>query len=519
VFHPLNDNLSDQELITLANEAGFPVVPPLIRQIVPELAGEKDLLVETSGEEGKALALLLPALSRTLPTSKNAKILVLTGTRDTLLQSEMYFRLLSGKKIRSCRPVFLGKETQAKKELKVLAKPHNFIVGTPERIIDHLRRGNIDLSGLSVIVFDVPGEHAREGFEHDAEFILSKASARFRSVIFCAEPDQLEFLGQFHRRGTLLSRAQRESYLPHLHCYTSDKSNAEMSVRVLLSRGLIGRTFLLCENRESCDLVRKLLAYSGVTPVAASEIMKDPAHKSAGCIISHEVDLLMPFHGIDTILFSGRIPDSSLVRNIITHTGNDPENVDILVVGDSGTETTLKKLEEEKSMNFEKKSVPTDEEVLKGHIENILNTIKIDEDPDLLNRYRKLVRKHIPFFMRSYFAAYLLKESALKLNISIAGEQKPKKVRAKAAAARHPASNKQTLFVSIGKNRKVYPKDLVNLFSSTLSIEKEAIGSVKVLDNYSFVEIEAERSKEAVEKMDGMEFRGRKITVNYARKK
>jgi len=77
----------------------------------------------------------------------------------------------------------------------------------------------------------------------------------------------------------------------------------------------------------------------------------------------------------------------------------------------------------------------------------------------------------------------------------------------------------QTIFVSIGKNRKVFPRDLVRLFKNNLEIDQNAIGNIKVLDNYSFVDIPQKVAKKAIDKMDGMEFRGRNVTVNFAKKK
>jgi len=80
-------------------------------------------------------------------------------------------------------------------------------------------------------------------------------------------------------------------------------------------------------------------------------------------------------------------------------------------------------------------------------------------------------------------------------------------------------SKLKTMFVSVGKNRKVYPKDLARLFSTGLNIKRNQIGNIKVLDSYSFIDIPEELSEVAINRLNGSEFRGRKITVNHARKK
>jgi hypothetical protein len=359
------------------------------------------------------------------------------------------------------------------------------------------------------MILDVPEEPEREGFEQDAEFILSKCSGRIQSLVFAPEPDKLDFLKGFQRRPTVLRREKRESSMLNIAHYTVPGDCTEAAGRILLSKGRVQKCLAVFEKKNDAEQLKLFLERSGVSASLLPDLSKAEA---AGCIISPALTGVVPLHGIRTVLFSGFFPTAPQVRKIITESGCSPDNVELLVVSSN--------TEEHKSMSLEEKNLPSDEGVLKGHIENILSTIKIDEDPELLNRYRRIIRKNVPFFMRSYLAAYLLKEAGGKLELS-GGSERSRKDSGKRRKKEQMESSggKQTLFVSIGKNRKVYPKDLVQLFRTTLSLEKEDVGAVKVLDNYSFVEINESRSQDAIEKMDGMEFRGRKITVNFARKK
>jgi hypothetical protein len=138
-------------------------------------------------------------------------------------------------------------------------------------------------------------------------------------------------------------------------------------------------------------------------------------------------------------------------------------------------------------------------DVVKGTINNILTNIRQKADPDELNRLKKIVRKNVPLHLRSYFTAYLLKELMGKI--------------------RDKTDVFTTLFVSIGKNRRVYPKDLADLFLQTLNLSRSDIGEIKVFDSYSFVEISLDHAANAISKLSGSNFRGRRITVNTAKKK
>ncbi len=173
------------------------------------------------------------------------------------------------------------------------------------------------------------------------------------------------------------------------------------------------------------------------------------------------------------------------------------------------------------------------DQALKTRIKEILKEIHEDENPEELNAYRALINANVSIFSRGYFAAYLLKQMHLNPGAS------PKKSRSAsgsngrgarnsapsqahkgpAAETDNPTENTTSIFVSIGKNRKVFPRDLIALFAGVDSITGEDIGQIKILDNYSFVELANEKTDSAIEALNNTEFRGRKLTVNYARKK
>jgi len=143
-----------------------------------------------------------------------------------------------------------------------------------------------------------------------------------------------------------------------------------------------------------------------------------------------------------------------------------------------------------------------DKEKTEQRIKSIIQEIKAN--PDDIAEYRKIFKKNVPIFLRSYFAAKLLMDSQGSSYKS---------------ARRVPSGNMKTLFISIGRRRKVNARDLLKLFQKALDVKSTQIGSIKVLDNYSFIDLEENLSKKAVEIMNGMEYRGRKISVDFARKR
>jgi hypothetical protein len=187
-----------------------------------------------------------------------------------------------------------------------------------------------------------------------------------------------------------------------------------------------------------------------------------------------------------------------------------------------------------------------DEESVKNRIRILLEEIQTDTDPHLLNRYRTIFRKEVSFFQRSYMAAYLLLLAENGKPAAIQGksrfpnrskEARPPKgdaqdsqdlsYRTGRGAKREvsppdearfiPEEESVRLFISIGRNRKVFPREILGLINSKTEVSKNDIGLIRILDNYSFVQVRTTVADEIIGALNNQNFRGRTLTVNYAR--
>ena len=82
-----------------------------------------------------------------------------------------------------------------------------------------------------------------------------------------------------------------------------------------------------------------------------------------------------------------------------------------------------------------------------------------------------------------------------------------------------PEADAISIFISIGKNRRVYPRDLVGILIAIAGLDRERIGDIKVLANYSFVQLYKDDAQQAIDKLNGYDYRGRKLAVSYSRQK
>ena len=177
-----------------------------------------------------------------------------------------------------------------------------------------------------------------------------------------------------------------------------------------------------------------------------------------------------------------------------------------------------------------------DREKAKKNLEIVLEKIHNDTDLSLLREYRKIFKKEISFFSRRWAAAWLFmyydrKETPSpqwSAGLKNSGPSDPKHSKTQASEEKSsssanelalPEEESRRLFISIGKNRRLFPREIITLIMSKTGIAREDIGIIRILDNYSFVQVRDTKADDIIETLNGLKFRGRTLTVNFAKPK
>lgn len=192
-----------------------------------------------------------------------------------------------------------------------------------------------------------------------------------------------------------------------------------------------------------------------------------------------------------------------------------------------------------------KSNIEIDTEQFATFLQNAVRAVKTEEDPLLLNELKKIYKQNVPFGMRTYVAAYLAKQSVngggrfrggYKSRAERNGrpERGAERFSARAGdsqkAEEHSARNERprvhiddalakTIFVGLGRNRHFFAKDLVGLLCSVAEIDRDRIGDIRVLSNYSFVQLFAEDAEKAIAKLNGYDYRRHPLSVSYAQQR
>ncbi|MFP3090679.1 DbpA RNA binding domain-containing protein [Treponema sp. TIM-1] len=165
-----------------------------------------------------------------------------------------------------------------------------------------------------------------------------------------------------------------------------------------------------------------------------------------------------------------------------------------------------------------------DDVAIKKHLAEFLDKIHTEADPELLNAYRSLIRREVSLFKRSYLSAYLLMLFEGQHTRKRPGKSaKPPRDRGdrtdRTEVTHYPLAEEESarLFIGIGRNRKVFPRELLGLINAKTAVPREDIGAIRILDNYSFLQVRTSSADKIIEALNGSSFRGRTLVVNYAR--
>ncbi len=172
-------------MLTAVQEAGYESPSPIQAAGIPVLLSGGDLIGQAQTGTGKTAAFALPLLSRLEPDNRRPQILVLTPTRELAIQVgeafNVYARHIGGFRV---LPLYGGQGMHG--QLRGLKRGAHVIVGTPGRVMDHLRRETLKLDALSALVLDEADEMLNMGFLEDVEWILEKTPAERQTALFAA---------------------------------------------------------------------------------------------------------------------------------------------------------------------------------------------------------------------------------------------------------------------------------------------------------------------------------------------
>ena len=206
--------LLDQRIVRAVREMGFEKLTPIQVQAIPYLLDGEDIIGQAQTGTGKTAAFAIPALQKIDPDLRKLQTVILCPTRELAMQAAEEIRniakFMHGIKV---LPVYGGQEIS--RQIKGL-KDVQIVVGTPGRVMDHMRRHTIKLDYVNMVVLDEADEMLDMGFREDMELILGEIPNAHQTALFSATMPQpiLEIANRFQKDARLVRVAAKELTIP-----------------------------------------------------------------------------------------------------------------------------------------------------------------------------------------------------------------------------------------------------------------------------------------------------------------
>ena len=175
----------DARILRAVSEIGYEVMTPIQREAIPVMLKGKDLIGQAQTGTGKTAAFGIPIVQGVDPFEERTQALILCPTRELAIQAaddiRQYARYYSGVRV---LPIYGGQDIT--KQIRSLKGNSQIVVGTPGRVMDHIRRHTIKLEAVRTIVLDEADEMLDMGFREDIETILKDIPSEHQTALFSA---------------------------------------------------------------------------------------------------------------------------------------------------------------------------------------------------------------------------------------------------------------------------------------------------------------------------------------------
>lgn len=225
------------EILRAVEDMGFEEATPIQAQAIPVIMSGQDVIGQAQTGTGKTAAFGIPLLEKVDPDSRKVQVLVLCPTRELAIQVAEELRSLA-KYMHSIKilPIYGGQDMT--RQIRSLKGGVQIIVGTPGRVMDHMRRRTIRLGDLHTVVLDEADEMLNMGFREDIETILQDTPEERQTVLFSATMSKaiLEIAGTYQKNAVQVKITRKELTVPNIEQYYYEvrcKNKDEVLCRLL----------------------------------------------------------------------------------------------------------------------------------------------------------------------------------------------------------------------------------------------------------------------------------------------
>jgi ATP-dependent RNA helicase DeaD len=515
-----------EPLLQTIDEVGYERPTAIQIKTIPLLLEGKDVIGQAQTGTGKTAAFALPILQRLDLESNEIQALVLTPTRELGIQVaeaiHTYSRRLGNVRV---LPVYGGQSIQ--KQIERLKRGVHIVVGTPGRIMDHLRRRTLTLDSLKMVVLDEADEMLRMGFIEDVEWILSQAPKELQTALFSATiPKEVRRIAdRYLNNPVTLEVEQKTMTVPttqQRYLIVSEQQKVHALAQLLETETTGDEAALIFAGTKvgAAELAEKLGA-RGFAAEAMHGDMNQPQRETViRRLRSGQVEIVVATdvaaRGWDveriSLVVNYDIPnDTESYVHRIGRTGRAGRTGKSILFVTPRQKRMLREIERYTRQEIEPIKLPSRADVAARRIamfkEQIIKTAA-DEDLELyLNLVEELTHESGLDIAEIAAAAACLARGDKSLEVTM--EAVPEEVS-------YSDEGMVRLFLDAGRSSGVRPADIVGAIANEAGLPGSAIGSIDIYDRFSFVDVPEQYRQQVLKRMDGATIRSQDVRIRVA---
>ncbi|HEX2914954.1 MAG TPA: DEAD/DEAH box helicase [Chloroflexia bacterium] len=533
--------LSDATLKAIT-ELGYEEPTPIQERTIEVLLEGKDVIAQAQTGTGKTAAFALPIIEKLDLSLKSPQALIMTPTRELAVQVAEAFHSYSKYQPISTLPVYGGQPIEM--QLRAFNRGVHVVVGTPGRVLDHLRRGTLKLENIRTVVLDEADEMLAMGFIEDIEAVLKQTPENRQTALFSATmPKPISDLAKNYmhdpQRITVKAEQMTVPQIRQVYYEVGKRDKFEVLVRVLDYERPTA-AIIFCRTKLEVDsLGERLTARAYPTETLHGDLNQTQRDRVMARFRNEQVELLVATdvaaRGLDiehiTHVINYDIPiDPEIYVHRIGRTGR---------AGRSGCAITLvtprerrlwQMIQRETGSSAQRLQLPTIADVFERRREEFKETIRETLAQNGLEPYRIMAEEMGEEFSPTDISAaafkLLLGEQPAETQDLLAEPEVVEETRERTPQPRRREREQRTLgpeqgmtrlYLAVGRDDGVRPGDIVGAIANEANIAGRSIGAIELYDRFSLVDVPSNEVQNVLQALQNTRIRSQKASPSLAR--
>ena len=515
----------DERILRAVTEMGFEEATPIQAKAIPEVMTGQDIIGQAQTGTGKTASFGIPMLQKVDPKNKHVQAIVLCPTRELAIQSADEIRKLAkfmhGIKV---LPIYGGQDIV--KQIRSLKTGVQVLIGTPGRVMDHMRRHTIKLDDLKIVVLDEADEMLNMGFREDIETILSQTPEERQTLLFSATMPQpiMEIARTYQKNAKIVKVVKRELTVANIEQYYYEvrPKNKEEVLSRLLDIYNPALSVVFCNTKRQVDeLVEGLKGRGYFAEGLHGDMKQQQRDRVMNGFRNGRTEILVATdvaaRGIDVddvdAVFNYDLPqDDEYYVHRIGRTGRAGKNGKAFTFITGREFYKLKDIQRYCRTKIIAKQVPSLNDVANVKADKIFEKVAGMIDEDNLKPYIRMIEEKLE---KEDYTTLVLAAAFLRMALGV----EETSVEVDDFGDTGAEDGMVRLFINIGKNQKARPGDILGAIAGETGIAGSLIGTIDMYDKYTFVEVPKEYARDVLNAMSHARIKGRNINIEPANRK